>query len=81
MVDPDNPEELSDGLFIFHNPFAKKKISKEIFAATNILQLTFEDRVLAAEGENLPIVARLNMPKYLFNKFIPIDVDKKFNRR
>ncbi|MRX46711.1 MULTISPECIES: hypothetical protein [Bacteroidota] len=81
MVDPDNPEELSDGLFIFHNPFAKKKISKEIFAATNILQLTFEDRVLAAEGENLPIVARLNMPKYLFNKFISIDVDKKFNRR
>ncbi len=80
IISPDNIEELSDGLFIFHNPFAKNKIPKEILNKTNIFQFTFEGRVLEAEGENLPIVARLNMPKYLFNEFIPIDVDRKFNR-
>jgi len=79
IVSPDNPEELSDGLFIFHNPFAKNRISKETFATTNIFQVTFDDRKLVFEGENLPIVSRFNIPQMMFNNLIIHDIHRKFN--
>lgn len=79
MISPDNQEELSDGLFIFHNPFAKNKISKDAFGTTNIFQVTFDDRNLVFEGENLPIVSRFNIPQMMFNNLIIHDINKKFN--
>lgn len=79
IVSPDNPEEISDGLFIFHNPFAKNRISKETFATTNIFQVTFDDRKLVFEGENLPIVSRFNIPQMMFNNLIIHDINRKFN--
>jgi hypothetical protein len=79
IVSPENPEELSDGLFIFHNPFAKNKVSKETFTTTNIFQVTFDDRKLMFEGENLPIVSRFNIPQMMFSKLIIHDINRKFN--
>jgi hypothetical protein len=79
LVSPETPEELSDGLFIFHNPYAKQKISKEIFSKTNTFQITFEDRKLMFEGENLPIVSRFNVPETMFNNLILHDVNASFN--
>lgn len=78
-VSKENPEELSDGLFIFHNPYAKNKISKEQFAKSNIFQVTFENRQLAFEGENLPIVSRLNMPKAMFPDTLMHLISSDFN--
>jgi hypothetical protein len=80
MVSPENKEELSDGLFIFHNPYAKKKIEKVTFNKTNIFQVTFEDRELIFEGENLPIVSRLNIPTMMFNNLIIHDINNKYNK-
>ncbi|MBD1208517.1 MAG: hypothetical protein H9535_08810 [Ignavibacteria bacterium] len=79
IVSPNNPEEISDGLFIFHNPFARNSIPKEIFKTTNIFQITFENRKLAFEGENSPIVSRFNIPQMLFSNHIIHNINKKFN--
>jgi hypothetical protein len=78
-VSPQNPEELSDGLFIFHNPNAKNKLTREQFSNSNIFQITFEGRKLMFEGENLPIVSRLNMPKMFFPDFLLSAINKDFN--
>lgn len=58
-----SPEYLSDGLFIFHNPFAKHPVTKELFNKTNVLNIEFnqKDESLAFYGNNLPIVSRLNL--------------------
>lgn len=58
-----SPEYLSDGLFIFHNPFAKHPLTKELFNKTNVLNIEFnqKDESLAFYGNNLPIVSRLNL--------------------
>lgn len=59
-VSPNNPEYLSDGLFIFHNPFAKNKVDKSIFQKTNATQIFIHDNGFHAEGGHLPIYARNN---------------------
>ena len=64
-VTKENPEYLSDGLFIFHNPNAKNKISFNQFESSNAIQVTFDDGNFKFEGENTPIYSRLNLPKYM----------------
>jgi len=63
IVSQDTPEHLSDGLFIFHNPFAKNPISKDLFKNTNAINIQFDiDKGYNTfEGNNLPIVSRLNL--------------------
>jgi hypothetical protein len=78
-VSAENPEELSDGLFIFHNPYAKVKLSKDTFKNTNVFQVTFDNRKLEFEGENLPIVTRLNLNKYLFPDILLTAIDLNYN--
>lgn len=64
-VSNDNPEYLSDGVFIFHNPNAKNPLPSDMFKETNAIQITVKDGGLFFEGENLPIVARFNDPMLL----------------
>lgn len=78
-VSSKNPEELSDGLFIFHNPNATNKINTDFFSKSNIVQVIFEDRKLAFIGGNMPIVSRLNMNKMFFLDMIIKQADKNFN--
>ena len=66
-VCPETPEYLSDGLFIFHNKFAKNRLPFDVFKSTNAIQFEYDDRGLKCEGENLPIVGRVHLPKM----FIP----------
>jgi len=78
-VSDQNPEELSDGLFIFHNPYAKNKLSKDIFKNTNVFQITFENKRLELAGENLPIVTRINLNKNLFPDILLTAIDLNYN--
>lgn len=64
-VSSSSPEELTDGLFVFHNPFAKNKLPQDVFASTNATQIVLQDKELSFKGENLPIVSRLNISKLL----------------
>lgn len=67
-VSPHNPEFLTDGLFVFHNPFAKNKLDISLFQQTNALQVYIEDGNMLFAGENLPIYAR-------HNSFIPFTME------
>jgi len=63
IVSPENPEYLSDGLFIFHNPFARNPVPESLFDTTNIINVYFnvDDSQLSFDGNKLPLVARLNL--------------------
>ena len=77
-VSQESPEELSDGLFVFHNPYAKNKLSKEFFNDTNAIQITIVGRNLQFEGNNLPIVSRLNT--LIVDSIKPIVFNEIFHR-
>ncbi|MBX9298397.1 hypothetical protein K5M33_16300 [Chromobacterium vaccinii] len=63
IVSTENPEYLSDGVFIFHNPFAENPLSKKLFEKTNAInvELDIDSGTLLMDGNNLPIVSRLNL--------------------
>lgn len=64
-VSETNPEELSDGLFLFHNPFAKKPLSQNAFDNSNVLHVIADNKGVLFEGNNSPIVSRVNIPKMI----------------
>ncbi len=66
IVGPEVPEELSDGIFIIHNPIAKHPLPQNFLASTNAVHIRSFPEGLQFNGENSPIVARLNMPKIMF---------------
>jgi len=79
IVSQEVPEELSDGLFIFHNPNAKNKLPEDFLNQTNIIQLHANDHGCSLVGENAPIVSRLNLSKFTFlNKSIN-EIFNKYN--
>lgn len=59
-VEEANPEELVDGLFLFHNPNAKTKLPLSIFENSGIVQAHIVDGIIRYESSNLPLVARVN---------------------
>lgn len=59
-VSINNPEEIGDGLFIFHNPNAKVSIEKSLFNKIGIVQIYIEDCQLKIMGDNLPLLSRYN---------------------
>lgn len=65
IVDADEPETLTDGLFIFHNPYAKVKIPIEVFENTDITQFCWKNETLLHTVNTYPIVCRLNYPRIL----------------
>lgn len=82
-VNSDSPEELSDGLFVFHNPYATNKLPLKLFENSNAIQVSVENENLKCEGNNLPIVSRLNISKFLLpdmikNQFLS-EIFHKFN--
>jgi hypothetical protein len=78
-VSPETPEYLSDGLFVFHNSFAKNKLPFDVFKNTNAIQFEYDKRQLRCEGENLPIVGRVHLPKMLVsNGLLPVIVEEIF---
>lgn len=56
----DNPEELIDGLFIFHNPNAKVKLPLDVFLNSGAIQVYEKSGEIAFEATQLPLVARVN---------------------
>ncbi|GAB7023812.1 hypothetical protein [Salidesulfovibrio brasiliensis] len=73
-VDRNSPEELSDGLFVFHNPNANVELPEEVFANTNAVQVNLEGRDLKFNGNKCPMVARINF----FRGLLPDALLKEF---
>ena len=64
-VSKEYPECLTDGLFIFHNPYAKNKLDIQCFENTNITQFFWEEGKLVQTSNTYPIVCRLNIPRIM----------------
>lgn len=83
IVSPESPEDLFDGLFIFHNPNATNPLPRSLFEGTSAIQVWREGSALAFEGENLPLVARLNLTKIFLpgdmKNLVMFDAFNKFN--
>lgn len=65
IVDADNQEELSDGLFVFHNHHAKNKLPLEVFQKTNAFQFYLNEEGQLWHTNSSPIVARINLNRIL----------------
>lgn len=79
VVSQDNPEYLSDGLFVFHNPYAKNKLSTEIFKSSNAIQIIPKNGALSFEGGNTPIYSRLNILKPMISSYLIDLILQDFN--
>lgn len=65
IVSYQNPEFLSEGVFIFHNPKAKNKLPMDVFSSTNATQVWLENDTIKLTPNTKPIVARMNIPTVL----------------
>ena len=59
------PESISDGVFVFHNPYAKNKIPIEVFEYNDTTQYFIKNGNIAHTANTFPIVARINAPKFI----------------
>lgn len=83
VIDENNPEELADGLFVFHNPFAKNKLDTSIFKNKGIMQITAHEKGHIFENDRLPFFSRLNhFPRnnLLINSLV-FEAFNKFNAK
>lgn len=82
-VSVNTPEYLSDGIFVFYNPFAANPLPRNTFKGTNVVNVYREREDFLFEGENAPIVARLNIVKSFLRKEMKkefmYDIIEKFN--
>lgn len=69
-VGVDSPEFLTDGLFLFHNPYAKNKLDIRCFEDTSVTQFFWQGDKLVHTSNTYPIVCRLNFSKYLQQGFL-----------
>ncbi|CCY10782.1 putative uncharacterized protein [Clostridium sp. CAG:81] len=82
VVDTSCPEDIADGVFVFHNPKAKNKLPENFFKKIAVTQFFFEDGNLMYSGNVTPIVARLNTGK-MFKSVIFSEIQealRKYNR-
>lgn len=69
-VGTDSPERLTDGLFLFHNPYAKNKLDIRCFEDTSVTQFFWSEDKLIHTSNTYPIVCRLNFFKALQQGFL-----------
>lgn len=69
-VETNLPETLTDGLFLFHNPYAKNKLDIKCFEQSNVIQFFFENGELRYISNTCPIVCRINFPKILEKEYL-----------
>lgn len=69
-VEVDSPECLTDGLFLFHNLYAKNKLDVKCFENTSVTQFFWQRNSLIYTSNTYPIVCRLNFSKFLRSGFL-----------
>lgn len=76
LVSEFSPEDLADGVFIFHNPNAKRKLSEEIFSSIPVTQFFFNGNNLDYVGNSTPLIARFNTSSFLAKAYEPYIIDQ-----
>lgn len=83
QVSPENPENLFDGLFIFHNPFAENKLSYNIFEKYPVTHIFKENDQIITKRSGPMLYSRFNsfkLPDEWMNRII-LENHILFNRR
>lgn len=80
-VSVENPEYLTDSLYVFHNPFAKSKLNPSVFEGSNVIQAVPTEEGFRMVGDNLPIYSRLNISKLLVSQGLVDFIIRDFNTR
>ena len=62
-VSHENPEQLSDGLFIFHNPFAETPLDRSLFDKTNATHIFKDNNQVIVEHTQPSLYSRFSFPK------------------
>jgi hypothetical protein len=70
LVTPETPELLTEGVFVFHNPFAKYTLPLDIFKKNGIVQYYIEEGELRIDA-TLETITRLDFPKNMMAQFHP----------
>lgn len=74
IVSNSSPESISDGVFIFHNSYAKEPIKPKLFEKTNVTHVFLENNSLALRGVTSPLYTRFSinscMSQHLFYEII-----------
>lgn len=83
LINENDCEDLTDGLFIFHNPFAKNKLDENIFKNTGIMEIKQGKNGHTFENNRLPLFSRFNnFGKHNFIiKSLMFDTFNKFNAK
>lgn len=75
IVSSGAPESISDGIFIFHNPYAKNPINPNLFENTNVTHVFLENDNLGMLGNTTPLYTRFSTNSFiaqsLFERIIP----------
>ena len=66
VITPDYKEEISEGVFVFHNPNASNPIPDSFLVNTCVTNVYLEDEGIRVKGNNPPLVAR-------YSSFVPIE--------
>ena len=61
-ISDDVKENIFDGLYFFPNPNAINPVPEDAFDMKHILHIYIDERGLAMEGANRPLVARVSIP-------------------
>lgn len=64
-VAQDNPEELEEGVFLFHNPNAKNPLDENVFSNLAVTQFFLEEDGVNYKGNISPLVVRKTFSKFM----------------
>lgn len=70
LIGPEAPELITEGIFVFHNPRARKPLKIEAFHQNGIVQYFFIDGILHTDA-NQETIARLDLPRIIMNQLFP----------
>lgn len=79
-VSKESPEDLADGVFVFHNPNARNKIHESLFSDVAVTQFFMEEGSLKYKGNGTPIVLRSNNSILGISEYELQEAVRMFNR-
>lgn len=78
-VSKENPEYLTDGLFVFHNPNASNPLAENFLEMST--QFFFENEELLILGIETPLISRLNYAPFIIDEQIIMEHIRAYNQK
>lgn len=73
------PETISDGIFVFHNPYAKNPVDPKMFEKTNVTHYFFDGNKIKTQGLTTPLFSRLSVNKVLVPYLLQAIMENEFS--